>query len=433
MAVKVRCPTCDKVLNAPDAARGKAVKCPGCDTKVKVPIGDSSAGGSAGKAAARPAGAKAPAKKRREDDDEGFLSGLDLDKVVDSSEQMCPKCGAEIPDDATECPKCGVDPTTGQLSASARKRKNLKGPDPALFYSTVWGDAWTFTMSNFSVVLRTAMYVFFFTALQSGCSFMQQWCTTWPPKVFWGLMYLASSLVVPGWIWCLTIETVRVTVGKKDSIRKVHFDIFQNMALGVKTILWLIVFCWFPPAYIMEPLAMIHMAMPVTKRAWLNFAMLTTFFRNFLPTMYVWVIRFATNLALIVMMGVTGFFLAATLIAFIAAMQGTGDRPDQTALIVMFVVLGLVGIIGLFLFTFAQIFNMRVLGLLAYYFKDTLDLVVVVGEKTYVRKEVKVDAFGNPIKTPGQKVGTALLMVGVLLLLVGVGFFMYYQLFKKDG
>src|SRR5262249_46052117 len=189
MAVKVRCPTCEKVRNAPDAARGKAVKCPGCETKVKVPAGDSSAGGNAGKST-RPGGAKAPAKKRRDDDEEGFLAGLDLDKVIDSSDQMCPKCGAQIPEDATECPKCGVDPSTGQLSTSARKRKSLKGGvDPALFYSVAWGDAWRFTLANFTVVIRTALYMIAFTAVQSGCSFMVQWCTTWPPQVFWGVMY----------------------------------------------------------------------------------------------------------------------------------------------------------------------------------------------------------------------------------------------------
>jgi len=430
MAVKVRCPTCDKVLNAPDAARGKAVKCPGCETRVKVPTGDSSAGGSGGK---RPVTAKAPAKKRADADEEGFLSGLDLDSVVDSSDSLCPKCGAEIPEDATECPKCGVDPSTGQLSASARKRKGLKGPDPALFYATVWGDAWRFTLGNFKVVLKTALYVFLFVSFQGGCSFMAQWCTTLPPQIFWGGMYFASGLVVPGWIWCLTIETVRATVGKKDSIRKVHFDIFQNMALGLKWIFWSIAFCWFPPAYVMEPLAMIHMAMPVTKRAWLNFAMLPTFFRNFMPTMYVWIVRFVTYLPLMIVQGITAFFTLATVLAYVASIQGKGEKPDQTMLIVMFVVIGFVAILALFLYSFAVIFNMRVVGLLAYYFKDTLDLVVVVGEKTYVRKEVKVDRFGNPIKTTGQKVATAVLAVVVLLVVVGAGVFMYYQLFKKEA
>ncbi|MGE5193471.1 MAG: zinc ribbon domain-containing protein, partial [Deltaproteobacteria bacterium] len=109
MAVKVRCPTCEKVLSAPDTARGKAVKCPGCETKVKVPAEESSGRGSS---TTRRSGAKAPARKRGEEDSIEFLAGLDLDKAVDTSAQMCPKCGANIPEEATECPKCGVDPTT---------------------------------------------------------------------------------------------------------------------------------------------------------------------------------------------------------------------------------------------------------------------------------------------------------------------------------
>src|SRR5262249_16280236 len=150
--------------------------------------------------------------------DDDFLADLDLDKVIDSSEQMCPKCGAKIPEEATECPKCGVDPTTGQLSASARKRKSLKGHvDPALFYSVAWGDAWRFTLANFTVVIRTAIYTTLIGAVLGGCAFMTGWCTTWPPQVFWGLMTAVSSLVIPGWIWCLTIETIRTTVGRKDN------------------------------------------------------------------------------------------------------------------------------------------------------------------------------------------------------------------------
>src|SRR5262245_32065498 len=131
MAVKVRCPTCEKVLNAPDTARGKAVKGPGCDTKVKVPSGDTSAGG---QTTSRRATAKAPARQRAQaDDDDEFLAGLDLDKVIDTSESMCPKCGASIPEDATECPNCGGAPAAGRLSASANKRAGRKGPDPQLF------------------------------------------------------------------------------------------------------------------------------------------------------------------------------------------------------------------------------------------------------------------------------------------------------------
>ncbi len=151
-----------------------------------------------------------------------------------------------------------------------------------------------------------------------------------------------------------------------------------------------------------------------------------------MPTMYVWIVKFVTNLVWLGVVAVTGFFLSATAFGFIAAMQGKGEKPGQTAIIIMFVVIGLVAILAVFLFSFALIYNMRVVGLLAYYFKDSLDLVVVVGEKTYVRREIPVDRFGNPIKTTGQKVGTALLLVGVLLLVVAVGCFAYYMLFMKQ-
>ena len=40
MPVKIRCGSCQKVLNAPDRARGKAIKCPNCEELVRVPSGD---------------------------------------------------------------------------------------------------------------------------------------------------------------------------------------------------------------------------------------------------------------------------------------------------------------------------------------------------------------------------------------------------------
>lgn len=430
MAVKVRCPTCDKVLNAPDAARGKAIKCPECDTKVKVPTGDSSAGGA--KAAVRKPAAKVPAKKRTATDEDEFLARLDLDEVVDSSHQMCPKCGAEIPEEATECPNCGVDPTTGQLTAAARKRKGQKGPDPALFYSTVWKDSWSFMMENKRVAFRTALYLLLFSVLQGGCEYMAvEFCTTWPPQVFWGVMYFASSLVIPGWVWCLTIETVRTTVARKSSIREVHFDIFQNIALGLKTMLWSLAFwIWFPPALVMYPLAMIHMAMPVTKRGWMSFAMVSTFFRNFGPTMYYWVIAFVTNLLPSLIVGISAFFSVATIIAMV---RGTEEKPSTTALVVAGVILGIGVIIAIVLYSFIMIFNMRVIGMMAYYLQNSLDLVTIVSEKVYVRKEVRVDAFGNVIKTPGQKAAQAMLIVGLVLVVLGILGFVAWKLFFQEG
>ncbi|HEY2253730.1 MAG TPA: zinc ribbon domain-containing protein, partial [Planctomycetaceae bacterium] len=274
MAVKVRCPTCEKVLNAPDTARGKAIKCPGCETKVKVPAGEAPAGqASARKPGGKASGKAAARKKVDAPDSSEFLASLDLEDLADSSEAMCPKCGAALPEDATECPKCGVDPMTGQLTAGAKKRRNMKGPDPALFYKAAWTDSWAFTKENKKVAFRTAMYFLVYGAICGGCVYMvTSFCETLPPQVFWGVIAGACFLALPGWVWCLTIETIRVSAAKKSNIKGLHFDIFQNIALGVKTILWTVVFCWFPLAVFMQPLAMIHMAMPITIKGWMNFA-----------------------------------------------------------------------------------------------------------------------------------------------------------------
>ena len=43
MPVKLKCTNCEKVLSVPDAARGKAVKCPECQTRLAVPEDDDSA------------------------------------------------------------------------------------------------------------------------------------------------------------------------------------------------------------------------------------------------------------------------------------------------------------------------------------------------------------------------------------------------------
>lgn len=433
MAVKVRCPTCEKVLNAPDAARGKAVKCPECETKIKIPAGDTSAesaGGGGAKTTVRRSAGRTAVKKPAGDSSE-FLAGLDLDKIVDSSEAMCPKCGTSIPEGATECPKCGVDPLTGQLSSAARKRKNMKGPDPALFYGAAWKDSWAFMLENYTVALRTGMYFTLLLGFSGGCFALANWLSGQPPKYFLGAFIAAAFLAMPGWVWWLTIETIRTTAAKKSNIRSIHFDVFRNIALGIKSILWSIVFCtWLPFVGFMTPVAMVHMAMPVTKKGWLMPAILPIFFRNFLPAMYCALVSFVTSLVPSMVMGLLFGILAACFgAANLSSMSAGGQVSLGTAAkwglygglvvsaVVYFVVLG-----------FFILFNVRVLGLLAYYFQNSLDLTTFITEKVYVRKEVKVDKWGNPIKSSGQKVKEVAIVVGVLVVIGVVGFFVYRQL-----
>jgi hypothetical protein len=435
MAVKVRCPTCEKVLSAPDAARGKAVKCPGCETKVKVPVGGSSSSDS-GKSLARKSSAKAPAKKVVDNpDSDEFLAALDLDNVVDSSQAMCPKCGAALPEDATECPQCGVDPSTGQLTASAKKKRSMKGPDPAAFYGEAWRDSWAFVKENSRVAVRTFFYVVLFSFLYGFCGGMAgNRSFTMPPRVFWAILATATFLVIPGWIWFLTIETIRTTVAKRKlSLGKVNFDIFLCMALGIKTVLWIVVFSLFLPipfAFLMFPLAMIHMAMPVTKRGWLNFLMLSTFFRNIAPALYFWVIAIVTYLPGAIVYGLTVFFFRSTLLELLQVQDI--EKLKMTGQ--MWVAVGVTAFVVLavqFVNSFLILFNARVIGLLAYYFQNSLDLTTFVAEKTYVSKQVKLDKFGVPIKTKGQKAGEIALVVAVFVVVAAAGYFIYYSVTKK--
>ena len=127
MPVKVRCSSCDKVVTVPDAARGKAVKCPQCETRIAVPAGDSGA-----QKAVRDSGAQkvvkkkpAAAKSSKPIDSEDGLASLDLRRAEDTNARICSKCGfdlQELDEEETECPQCGFDIEEGGLGVKARKR-----------------------------------------------------------------------------------------------------------------------------------------------------------------------------------------------------------------------------------------------------------------------------------------------------------------------
>lgn len=426
MPVKVRCPTCDKLLNAPDAARGKAIKCPGCQTKIRVPDIDPEA--TSGKARV---GAKTATKKSVGQDSMELLANIDLSKAVDSSASMCPKCGADIPEDATECPKCGVDPATGQLTAAAKKRLARKGIDPAKFYSVVWKDAWSFTRENKRTLWRTIIYAVVSYGIVAGCGFMVLWCSRLPPKAFWLGFVVVGTQIFPGWIWHLRSETIKLTIAKKRDLRDVHFDLFSCVALGIKTILWAAVFCWMPGTILMFPLAMIHMAMPVSKRAWSWPSMLGTFFRNFAPTLYYWVINFVMELPLyIAFVIVAVLFGKQALTMYEASIAGAEVAPPSWPFIAS---VSVVALFSLYWFAFSSIFMMRVTALIAFYFRDTLDLVTIIPEKAYVHKEIKLDAFGEPVKTRGERIQAIMVPIFALITICLVAWFIYYRLFTPPA
>lgn len=428
MPVKVRCPSCEKSLSAPDAARGKAIKCPGCGTKIRVPGAEDSgvAAGEGGGVAVK----TAKKKKAVGPDSTELLANLDLSKAVDSSSAMCPKCGTNIPEDASECPKCGVDPATGLVSASAKRRLGRKGPDPAEFYSAAWKNSWQFTRDNMRTVVRVALLLLGYTFLQLGCAAMVAYCTAGtPPQFFWFIFLCAATLITPGLIWALTVDVTRMTLSKKSDLRDVIIDTFQNMALGIKTILWTIAYGWAPFAVLMYPLAMIHMAMPVSKRAWFWPSMVPIFFRNLGPALYYWLIATLMNVPLWVMGGLTAFLIGEDVSGVISSAMA---KQDITIGWKLYTVPPVTLVLGIFWYAFSQIFLMRVIGLIAYYRRETLDLVTLVAEKEYVRKEVKLDAFGNPLKTRGDKVKEGFIVAIVIIVVAGAGYFVYRTLTSSN-
>jgi ribosomal protein L40E len=425
MPVKVKCPSCEKLLNAPDAARGKAVKCPGCETRIPVPAADGLATGG-GRLAVKP-------KKKASSDQDSmeFLANVDMSRAVDSSASICPKCGADIPDDASECPKCGVDPATGLLTEAAKKRLARKGIDPAKFFEVVWKDSWEFTKENKRTVLRSILYAVLSYGIVAGCGFMVSWCTRMPPRTFWMGFLVVAWQIFPGWIWHLRAETIRLTIAKKRDLRDVHFDLFQNVALGIKTILWTAAFCWMPGTFLMFPLAMIHMAMPVTKRAWSWPLMLATFFRNLKPTLYYWVIHIVMDIPLYIAAAiVAGLFGKQALGMYQAAMAGQEVKPPSWVFIA---VVSVIGALSLVWFSFASVFMMRVTALIAFYYRDNLDLVTRVPEKTYVHREIKVDAFGVPLRTKEDKIKDNILAVIAVIVICIVAWLIYRQLFPANN
>ncbi|MDA8743763.1 hypothetical protein N9N28_03915 [Rubripirellula amarantea] len=117
MPITIKC-QCGKALKIPDSMAGKAVKCPGCATVIKVPAGATAKPAAPGAAAPQPA-APQPATQRPAAQRPAAQpvvpasAGGGLDDMFDEegfSKQVgkvCPACAAEMSAGAVLCTKCG--------------------------------------------------------------------------------------------------------------------------------------------------------------------------------------------------------------------------------------------------------------------------------------------------------------------------------------
>lgn len=245
MPVKVRC-ECGAGISAPDAARGKVIKCRKCGQPVRVPKG---------------AGGKGPKRKkasrpRPSIDDENFFSALDLEAGVDQDVRICPKCAAEVDEEDIECPECGVNLETGMLSAKQKKKRKRKGPDPDEYFGVVWKNSMDFLKKNKSLAIRLSLtFSVYLTVFLATLYMAAVYCVPEDPSnpdtpvkvpviLFWGFLSTLSGAASMGCFWQLFVLINKATMEGRDSLDRFNFDFFVGVALGIKLLFWPVALLW---------------------------------------------------------------------------------------------------------------------------------------------------------------------------------------------
>lgn len=325
MPIKIRCKECSVVLVVPDKAAGRAVKCKECGARINVPVpkqpGDAPAPAAAADGSAAPPKRKprpqrpAPGPPANSDD---LFGGLDLRRVEDSAQKICPACASNVDEEDIECPNCGVNIETGALSEQQRKRRARKGPPPEEFYKVIWSNGWKFTMAHKRFIVQTGIIWALSATMVILAAFVMKWYVTTraeeliasaeggvtisdtgvliepgegeakyddvkytsgstlltdgklllptptmaaffsPPSYFWSFIFLIFVLSFGGWAWTLSAKVVEVTMHNEKKIKRFQTDMYGNMTKGFTTIFWPIVLMY-PVIWI--PLAMLAAGM----------------------------------------------------------------------------------------------------------------------------------------------------------------------------
>jgi len=97
--IKFRCKACDKKIGVRAEYAGKKAKCPGCQSVLRVPAGDTT----------QSQDALEPYPLQGETD----LEEVD-DEIVQDLARLCPSCRSKQPDGAVVCMACGTELNTGK-------------------------------------------------------------------------------------------------------------------------------------------------------------------------------------------------------------------------------------------------------------------------------------------------------------------------------
>ena len=441
MPVKVRCPECENVLTLPDQARGKTARCSHCDARVPVPAGKKKAQPPRGGAAGR---TRKPAQPSRGPQDDGdIFSNLDLSRAEDMQVRVCPRCGLQVDEEDIECPKCGVDLTTGRLSAEKQRKKERGGPDPDKYYETFVESGWEFLQEHWKLGVRTAVYMVVPYGLALVALYFAIFFHLAPLIVTFTIVAMLCSLVGPGWFWHLHTTITLSAIDKNVKLDRINFDFFLCVALGIKYVVWSLVFnlpflivtgilgyliggpagvliyhLGYIPGFLCFPIAMAHMSAPVQWKAWASPIIIQKFFGGLAaPSLYWCMFAFLSMLTSMVIGIVIWFVSWSGLMELYADLQYNarirtveslgkqvgGDEvikvngipvtdTEKRELDLTPALLG--G--GLFLVSmipvgFACVFNARTNGLLVYYFRPELELIMEEKQVVWKRRMKHAD------------------------------------------
>lgn len=454
MPIQVRCRGCEKVLNAPDAARGKVIKCPKCGTKLQLPGGDLT---EAGEAPPKPA-TKKPAQRQRKPEQssagepgaEDMFARMRLDDAMmeHSEEQICRYCAGDIDEDDVICPNCGMNLETGRMDAKEQKKRTRKGPDPSLFYSKAWGEGWTFMLEQKGLALRTGLIWMNFALYMCLSIYMfEVWCKTAPTKTFWGAMIALNLLGIPGWYWYLSLRIIGTEWFKeKLQTDRIHFDFFANVAVGLRAIIWPFVVglpVWlllgigfgaceaanidfplqgtpliavgatlFALPFLAWPLANVHLVTKYSHPAWIGWELFLIFIRNAGASLYTLLISLIVALPVVGILAAMQFAAGGAnpftnehiigvsdhIVEWIKRLAGEQwDKTDfmyRTVQAPIMLIFGMLVIAPIaILAAFPAIFMMRVNALLAHYRRNSLGVIQKINPFTPAGVWIRFHAY----------------------------------------
>ena len=404
---KIRCRSCEAVLNLPEKALGKTIACPKCKNKIKVPAGKS-------------AKASSPKKKtpQPEQDDDIFGFGkLDDYDLEDKGDQICPYCAAELNEEDPVCRSCGMNVETGQMDRREAKIRARKGPDPSLFYKAAWVEPWNFLKKEWMLAIRTGTAWTLFGTLTCICGFMgfvyiQE---QMPPKVFWIFMTALMILGIPGWFWILGLKIVETSrLRTKFQSDRIHFEFFSSIASGIRAVFWAPIMLgpvsilagagsFFVPAigpiiaaltapipHFILPMAFVHLTARHSYKGWILWELITDCFRNFIALLYCHLVvlivflpcaLIAVPIVFFGMLGGTSFIVVTRSITqWIIDTGGFNYEEGSWFYVMLSVPLNIMAIAILiapiaYSAAFPAIFFLKLMGVFGYYNQETIDTV----------------------------------------------------------